>query len=358
MRRPLRVNLPDGRPILNPRAARALLAMLRGGPSAQESGAGFSYPIRMSEPDQINDGRDLGIEAWLRQHGATNFHLRRNIAIDVIDENRSRRNNAREFGTVAGAPERYAQASKDGAVFRPLIGYDTRQGIVLIDGNNRHEGFKLAGVQRVDVYIVDAEPELLQILTETANELNGERNSKEVRLEHAANRVAQGWTLTQAAKAQDLSTIVVGEHVRWRESCERARRLYVSQPTRLPKIAHLFTTIQFDLVFIALCEAMAQRADPLDKPVRGLVKEVRAARSEDAQLEIISRWLEATRAPVRAGSRGPSALFRPALAQIRKLSNRPEQVTVSLDARQRAALAADCRLAKDALDAMLAALEA
>ncbi len=41
--------------------------------------------------------------------------------------------------------ERYAEDYKDDAAMPPLIGYETRHGIVLIDGNNRHAGALLAG---------------------------------------------------------------------------------------------------------------------------------------------------------------------------------------------------------------------
>jgi len=240
--------------------------------------------------------RDLRVESWLHAHGAHDFHLRENVALDLINERRSRSNNARRNEIMTDLAERYAADMRDGASFPPLIGYESRSGVVLIDGNHRHEGAKLAAVDRFAIYIVDAEVELVARLTTLANMLNGEPLTIEERVDHAVAATAVGSTLVAAARDYGVTLELIRTTTRYRKVVERARHLGATAPGSLPPYVHSFAAIKLDAAFVACCVAARVRKNATLKQCRELASAVNKASSESEALACVEQWTRATRA--------------------------------------------------------------
>lgn len=244
--------------------------------------------------------RDLRYEAWLEEQGVP-YEFKAQEALDTINRSLSA-SNAGRIGRRLDPElvEEYAIAMRNGAAFPPLIIYEGRLGRTTISGAHRLGAADKAGITHFDMYIVGQTDEyVFERMLASANVVEGARPSREQLLQHGIRLVTTfNATIKDVADSLKLPygalEKAVAYHLNQKRilgSGARTDRLNSTQVLRLGAIPN-------DKVLREATELVHETRLPTDL-VNTLVKDIRAAKTEDDQLRIVAEWNERPEVAVR-----------------------------------------------------------
>lgn len=251
------------------------------------------------------------VEAWL-QRREVKYAPAVAIPMAMIDERRSRQNQARKDPLVAESVERFANSFRQGRPFPPIVVYQLGNKLVIIDGNNRHEAAKRAKLPSILGIIIDDKTpsELIQLLTVEANNGHGVTPDPAWRTRQANHLVTLGFSDSDAAEAAGVSLSSLRSARSAAEADGRARRLGIygfgdlAQTTKV-----LIGVLKSDPVFLEVARfVVAQKVS--QEQVRDLVREVKKGRSEAemlATLKDIADQMDVEAATKKALKKGVSS---------------------------------------------------
>lgn len=230
------------------------------------------------------------VESWLQSHQIA-YAPPACIPMSVIDEKRSRTNQARRDPIVTESVDRFAAAMRAGKVFPPIVTYPSGGKLVIIDGNNRQAAARKAGLDTVfGVIIADDTPsELIQLLTVEANGHHGVTPELSWRLQQAFYLVSLGFTDQVAAEAAAVTIGQLRNHRAVAEADQRARAMRIGGFGALSLNARqALGVLKDEAVFFQAAKVSVDTAMTVDE-IRDLVREVKARTSEGARIEFIGR---------------------------------------------------------------------
>jgi hypothetical protein len=170
-----------------------------------------------------DQNRRTDIEEMLIKKGIT-FTYKPGMDTDQIDQDKSLNNQARLGNPLnAKTVQQYIEALQDGDVFPPLLVHKSRGArYLVVDGNHRLAAHIQAGFN-VDAYILEAKnPQVITLLSMTANTKHGLPNSPEERLQHALFMCDNGMSIPEAARAMNVARVELSRAVKKREAERRA----------------------------------------------------------------------------------------------------------------------------------------
>jgi len=192
--------------------------------------------------------RDPRVEQWLTKEGVE-WHCEKDIPLSMIDWEASLKNQARlGQALIQEHVDELTIAILDGVELPDPIGYYSNEGrVVVISGNHRVAAYKqinelkLGGpIEKIDWYIVNTFLWRIDVLTRTANVIEGLPLSKDERLEQAKHLVrVLNYTEVAAAKALAISKTTVSYALQADEVAERLARYRFTDripPTTLCKL--------------------------------------------------------------------------------------------------------------------------
>lgn len=265
------------------------------------------------------------VEAWLQRRGIK-YAPPTGIPMPMIDEKRSRANQARRDPLVTESVERFAASFRAGRPFPPIVCYPLGSKLVIIDGNNRHEAAKRARLDYVYGIIIDAttESEMIQLLTVEANASHGVTPPLDWRLKQAFHLVSLGHADDQAAEAAGVTLVQLRNARAANEADARAKILRIHGFAELPMTAKQYlNSIKNEPVFHAAGSLAADNGMTIDQ-VRDVCRKVKLGKSEGEQLAIVAesqRLYVAETAAKRAMSKRVSSPKTSLVAGIGLLNN-------------------------------------
>lgn len=138
------------------------------------------------------------IEAFLLENH-TSFTFKQAVKIEMFDIDKSLKNQAR-LGTPINqeAVNRYTEDIINGDEFPPILVEKGPKGYIVLDGNHRLQAHKKAAAP-IDVYVCEAPPAVLVLLTFLANTKHGLPSSDVDRVHHALFLIDGGLSVADAA---------------------------------------------------------------------------------------------------------------------------------------------------------------
>jgi ParB-like chromosome segregation protein Spo0J len=272
-------------------------------------------PARETE---VTDARAQSIqtEAWLARNGVQ-FSPAMMIPLSVIDEKRSRGNQARRDPIVPESVERFATAMKRGDPFPPIVGILQAGKFVIIDGNNRQEAAKKAKLVEILAIMIaaDTPSEIIQLLTVEANASHGKTPDQEWRLRQAFSLVANGLPDARAAEAAGITVNTLQKGRAVQAADERARNLRVTNFAQLVETSKVvLQAIKDDSVFYQAAKTAVDTEMKIED-VRHMCRLIKEQRSEGARIEIIGQI---------ATERGIEQAQQKALGKVVRKKNQPK----------------------------------
>jgi ParB-like chromosome segregation protein Spo0J len=306
------------------------------------------------------------VEAWLQRH-AVRYSPPTAVPMALIDEKRSRANQARRDPIVVESVERFATAMRAGAPFPPIVCYIDGGKLVIIDGNNRQAAARKAGKDLISGIVIaeDTPSELIQLLTVEANAHHGVTPELSWRLQQAFHLCKLGFTDAQAAEAASVSIPQLRSGRAVLEADQRARRMKISYFTDLPNQARQSLGVLKDEAVFFQAAKVSISTSMNAEQIRQMVRDVKALPSEGARIEFIGTVAE---------QRGIEAATRKALGKAVNRVSSPQMALVSgigkilkvdeaalvrniVTVHDRDLVAKRCKLLEDKLLAILVALE-
>lgn len=151
--------------------------------------------------------RNPQLESMLTERGFS-WDYREGVAIDEIDHERSRHNQARLHKPIdGGTVERYTQALGNGEVFPAILVAETSSTakLLIVDGNHRDEAHQRAEMKTIDCYVITgASSQAITMLTFEANTRHGLPSSEADRLHQALYLMDNGISAEEAARRLGL----------------------------------------------------------------------------------------------------------------------------------------------------------
>lgn len=271
---------------------------------------------------KIETGRELAVspavaaavevEAWLQSHNVE-YAPATGIPMGMIDEKRSRQNQARKDPLVAESVERFATAWRAGATFPPIVVYAVGGKLVIIDGNNRQASAKKAGREYIHGIIISEKTpsERIQLLTVEANARHGVTPELAWRLKQAFHLIGLGFSDAEAAEAAAVTPAQIRNARAVQEADARARNLKVYGFADLPATSRqLLNAIKDEPVFYQAARLAAGSRLGIDE-IRDLCRVVKSQRSEADRLVAIAEVAKehvvetATKKALRKGVSAP-----------------------------------------------------
>lgn len=251
-----------------------------------------------SQAKRVGDGDELPVteqvallvevEAWLQRHGVQ-YAPPVAIPMYLIDEKRSRANQARRDAIVADSVDRFAAAMKSGVGFPPIVVYPSGGKLVIVDGNNRQAAAKKAGRETiVGIVIAEETPsELIQLLTVEANAHHGVTPELAWRVQQAFHLCSLGFTDQQAADAAAIGVQQLRGARAVQEADQRARALRIPGFTDLAQVSRQsIGVLKDEAVFYQAAKTAVETAMTVEE-IRDLVRQVKSLPSEGARIEHI-----------------------------------------------------------------------
>lgn len=162
--------------------------------------------------------RDARYENWLSIINNVAFEYLAEVPIGEINKEESLKNQARHGGKPLDDNRVFemALAIESGAEMPAVICYEHPTfGKVLITGNHRHAAHLLAGKSVVDCYLVQVtDAKIIDLLTRTANSVEGMGQSREQNLHHIKYLVDQGLSVKDIARRFNYSEENICLHLR------------------------------------------------------------------------------------------------------------------------------------------------
>jgi hypothetical protein len=239
-------------------------------------------------PDADASAACLEVERWLQRHSVA-YAPPTQIPLALIDERRSRANQARRDAIVTDSVDRFALAMREGAIFPPVVAYPNGTKVTLVDGNNREAAARKNGYESVLGIIVagDTPSELIQLLTVEANAHHGVTPDLAWRLQQAHHLVSLGFADEQAAEAACLTVNALRADRMVLQADARAKALKIAAFTSLSSSARrALQALRDDPVFYQAAQVALTTGMTTDE-VRSLVREVKTLPSEGARIERI-----------------------------------------------------------------------
>lgn len=233
------------------------------------------------------------VEAWLQRRGVK-YAPATGIPMSVIDEKRSRANQARKDPLVVESVERFANAFRAGRPFPPIVVYPIGNRLVIIDGNNRHEAAKRAKREYIFGIIIDptTDSDLIQLLTVEANASHGVTPPLEWRIKQAFHLCSIGHEDDVAAEAAGITVVQLRNARAAQQAESRARLLRIAGFEDVPLTAKQYLNgVKLEPVFHAAASLTAKEKLNVDQ-VRDLCRAIKAGRSEPEQLSIVAEQAE------------------------------------------------------------------
>jgi hypothetical protein len=268
-----------------------------------------------SQAKRVSDGGDLPVttdvaatvevEAWLQRYGVR-YAPPAQIPMGLIDERRSRANQARRDPIVADSVDRFVAAMRAGSQFPPIVVYADAGKLIIIDGNNRQAAARRAGYDSIfGIQIADDTPsELIHLLTVAANANHGVTPEIAWRVHQAFGLCAIGWSDADAATAAGLSVTQLRSARSIQETDQRARALRIPGFSEMPASSKTaLAAVKDDAVFHALAKLAVSTGMTSDE-IRDVTRVLRGLTSEGARIEYvgsIAKTRNIQRATKRAG---------------------------------------------------------
>lgn len=240
-------------------------------------------------PVDEQTGSAVPVEAWLQRCGVA-YAPPTGIPLTMIDEKRSRANQARKDPLVSESVERFAAAFRQGRPFPPIVVYPMGSKVVIIDGNNRHEAAKRARCEYIRGIIIspDTSSEMIQLLTVEANATHGVTPPLEWRVRQAFHLVSLGHGDERSAEAAGITISQLRNARAASEAEQRAKILRIAGFTELPAVhKQKLNALKNEPVFFAAA-VMVIKHQLISDQVGDLVRKIKSGRSESEQLSILA----------------------------------------------------------------------
>ncbi len=234
------------------------------------------------------------VEAWLQRHGVR-YAPPVPIPMELIDERRSRSNQARRDPIVPDSVDRFAAAMKTGAAFPPIVVYAVGGRLTIVDGNNRQAAAKKAGLPTVLGIVIDESTpsELIQLLTVEANTRHGVTPDANWRVQQAFHLCSLGLSDQAACDAANVSLATMRAARAVRDADQRAYAMRINGFTDLPAGSRgALNVLRDDPVFYQAAKAAVGTGMTIDE-VRDMIREVKKLGSEGARIEYIGNLVKA-----------------------------------------------------------------
>lgn len=235
----------------------------------------------------------IEVEAWLQRRGVK-YAPATGIPMAMIDERRSRANQARKDALVPESVERFANSFREGRPFPPIVCYALGNRLIIIDGNNRHEAAKRARRDYLLGIIIDetTPSEMIQLLTVEANNGHGVTPDKAWRVRQANHLVTLGFSDAKAAEASGVTPVQMKNARAAAEASARARKLNIVGFDELSDSNKtVINVVKSDPVFLAAARlTVAQRL--AHDQLKDVLRAIKTGRSEAEQLAIITEQAE------------------------------------------------------------------
>lgn len=233
------------------------------------------------------------VEAWLQRRNVK-YAPATGIPMHMIDEKRSRNNQARKDPLVSESVERFANAFRQGRPFPPIVCYQLGSKLIIIDGNNRHEAAKRAKRDYMLGIIIDEQTpsELIQLLTVEANNGHGVTPDSGWRIRQANHLVTLGFSDADAAEAAGVTTAQMRMARSAAEADGRARKLGIyGFPDMSATHRSSLNAIKSDPVFLTAGKLAVSQRLTIDQ-TKDLIRAVKTGKSEAEMLAIVEEQAE------------------------------------------------------------------
>jgi hypothetical protein len=228
---------------------------------------------------------------WLVANGVE-FADPADIPMSLIDEKKSRANQARRDPIVQESVDRFATAMKAGVVFPPVVAYKDGGRLVLIDGNNRQAAARKAGKDVLWGIVIaeDTASELIQLLTVEANAHHGVTPELSWRLQQAEHLASLGcYSDLDAARAAGVTPNQLSMARKVRDAEMRAKNMKVSGFASLPTYAkQALAPLKDDEVFVRAAKTAVDTRMTIDE-IREMTRGVRGQNSEGSRIKFIEQ---------------------------------------------------------------------
>lgn len=226
---------------------------------------------------------------WLDSHGVK-YKQAASHPIAMIDEDKSRMNQARAEAIDPDVVDRYTAALRHGDKFPPIVAIKMGGKFRIIDGNHRDKSRRKAGFKDIDVIEIDADTpsEVVYMLTVEANTRHGAPTTNAWRAQQSVHLHKLGYPADRIAEALGITKSSVHAAVRANEATKRAtemklRRFGELAPSQKDKMAN----IKSDAVFRAVYELAVQTEFRSGRDWASFIRDVNKAKSEGEALELI-----------------------------------------------------------------------
>jgi len=261
------------------------------------------------------------IEEWLQRHGVA-YAPPSPIPMVLIDEKRSRNNQARRDAVVSDSVDRFANALRNGATFPPIVVFPLGGRLIIIDGNNRQAAAKRVGREFVSGIVISEETpsELISLLTVEANAHHGVTPDTQWRVQQAFQLISLGYTDQQAADAVNVNVTSIRVARAIQEAEQRARRMKIHGFVDLPQVPkQALGTLKDDPVFYQAAKVAISTGMTLEQ-IREMTRMVKAIPSEGARIDAIAAL---------AKERGIEAATKKAMGKVTRRVSSPKTQLVS-----------------------------
>lgn len=235
----------------------------------------------------------VGVEAWLQRRGIK-YAPATGIPMDMIDEKRSRLNQARRDPLVQESVDRFATALRAGRPFPPIVCYPLGSKLVIIDGNNRHEAAKKARLTYIHGIVISpmTDGDMIQLLTVEANASHGVTPPLEWRIRQAFHLGSIGHSDEVCAEAAGVTVAQLKNARSAKQADDRAKMLRIHGFSDLPMTSKQYlNAIKLEPVFFVLGTLVADKRMSILQ-VQDLVRKVKTGKSEAEQLAIVAEQQE------------------------------------------------------------------
>lgn len=168
------------------------------------------------------------VEKWLAEFGVSYSELM-DLPISVIDEKKSRQNQARPVAVLPDHVEEIARELRDGKPMPPVVGYKSGSRVVLIDGNHRDAAHRKVGLPTIRAFVLhpDTSSETILEMSVAANVGGTEGVELSWRIRQAVNLIAAGFDMSRACRRAGVSVKSVTDFRKMAQAEERARSLRI-----------------------------------------------------------------------------------------------------------------------------------
>jgi ParB-like chromosome segregation protein Spo0J len=269
--------------------------------------------------------KDHKRENWLKDSQAK-FEYRIALELNNINIPASLANQARiDEPLIDDMVEDYVVAMDGGDQFPAIVVFQRlkQKDYVIIDGNHRVAAAARLGHASIDAYVVDSEDASeIDILTRSANAIEGFRENREKRVEQAKYVVGRyGITIKEASARFKLNASVLQKALKVESAAGRLAKQGISHKSLSDTALYRLDSLPDSAVF-AKAAAVSIAADLISDEVSSLVTRMRNESSEAKRLEALHAFENTPEIQQRIKTRGTkrSRKYTPRMQLFRLLS--------------------------------------